>query len=162
LACLVSGIALRSKSQLFGEGAAAPSLGTAVAVAAASLCYLAALRTKDTTWAGRLAAFLIAASLGWIVAGLAVHAAQGWRIPITTLATAVLTFLAIGSAWCGTRWRRTELIWLVYALMTVAAYKLVTRDFLAHTLPLVVSLLLYGGTLLLLPKILQKRKAIKD
>ena len=45
------------------------------------------------------------------------------------------------------------------ALMAFAAYKLVTRDFfVATTLPLVASLLMYGGTLVILPRIPGRKK----
>jgi sugar phosphate permease len=48
------------------------------------------------------------------------------------------------------------LIWLLYAFMALAAYKLAVRDFMnEHNLALVVSLLCYGGALILLPRMLR-------
>jgi hypothetical protein len=49
-------------------------------------------------------------------------------------------------------------VWLAYCLMALAAWKLVARDFQhERNLALVVSLLFYGGTLILLPRILQRK-----
>ena len=70
--------------------------------------------------------------------------------------------LVAAAAWSGMKWQRQELIWLVYALMAVAGGKLLMRDLrLENTLPLVVSLLLYGGTLTVLPRMLRKEKALQ-
>jgi hypothetical protein len=70
----------------------------------------------------------------------------------------VLTLLSVALAWSGMRWERRELVWLVYGFMALAAWKLVARDFQhERNLALVASLLFYGGTLILLPRILQRK-----
>jgi hypothetical protein len=52
------------------------------------------------------------------------------------------------------------MVWLVYGFMALAAWKLAARDFQnEHNQALVVSLLCYGGTLIVLPKLLQKKAA---
>jgi hypothetical protein len=67
-----------------------------------------------------------------------------------------LTCLAVAGAWAGKKWQRSELSWLVYPLMVFTAYKLLAQDLPeSHKLGLFASLLLYGGTLVLLPRILQ-------
>ncbi len=74
-----------------------------------------------------------------------------------TLLTAALTTLSLALAWGGVRWRRFELVWLVYAVMLLAGYKLLFVDF-SHSekLALFVALLFFGGALILLPRILQR------
>ena len=62
-------------------------------------------------------------------------------------------------AWAGAKWKRPELVWLVYPLILLIAYKLLRQDLLQEqTLPLFASLFLFGGALVLLPRILQKWK----
>jgi hypothetical protein len=52
------------------------------------------------------------------------------------------------------------LSWLVYPLMLLTGYRILMRDFsMGDTLSLFLSLLLFGGALVLLPKILAKGKA---
>ena len=75
-------------------------------------------------------------------------------IPVDTLGTAVLTALSLALAWAAARWRKPELLWIVYGLMALGGYKLATRDFVdEHNLAMVVSLLCYGGALILLPRL---------
>ena len=65
---------------------------------------------------------------------------------------------SVALAWSALRWKRKELVWVVYGSMALAAWKLVARDFRdEHSLALVASLMLYGGTLILLPRILQRK-----
>ncbi len=84
-----------------------------------------------------------------------------WRTaPADTVGTVVLTGLSLTLAWAGTRWGRRELLWLLYAFMALGAYKLATRDFMnERNLPLVVSLLCYGGALILLPRMLRAQSS---
>jgi len=87
-----------------------------------------------------------------------VSAWPGGSAPADTLGTAVLTLLSVILAWSGMRWKRKELVWLVYGFMALAAWKLAARDFPnEHNLALVASLLFYGATLILLPRILQRK-----
>jgi len=54
-------------------------------------------------------------------------------------------------------------VWLLYGSMALGGYKLATRDFMnEHKLALVVSLLCYGGALILLPRMLRTRSAAED
>ena len=158
-----SGLGALSLGQFFGTGGASyPFSGAVLAIAVTLLCYVALTRSKFSRWDHWFAALVISASLAFMIAGLALRTLiLAWpsrTAPLATLGTGVLTLLAVGLAWIGVRQARSELIWLMYAFMTVAAYKLLTQDFRQEqTLPLVVSLLLYGGTLMLLPRILRKR-----
>jgi len=70
-------------------------------------------------------------------------------------ATALLSAYSLALAAIGTRRRRRELIWLMYATMAAAGCLLITREFQSSsTMTLVISLLLFGGTLILLPRII--------
>jgi len=152
LASLASGVAIGTASLLFGDRTGAGSLATAGVIAiAASLCYSGCNQ--------RLPALLVAVNLAWLLTGLATRglAATLQTTPLATLGTAAITVVAAGIAWCGVKWRRPELAWVAYGLMAVGLYKLIVRDFpLTDTAHMVFSLLLYGGAMVLLPRILQK------
>ena len=107
----------------------------------------------------------LAGSAAWTVAGLAAGGFTALcRTPgaaplCTTLRTFVLTALAMLLAWSARRWNRLELEWLVYPFMVLTAYKLLAQDLTqSETLSLFASLFLYGGVLVLLPRMLQKSK----
>jgi hypothetical protein len=164
LGALASGVMGQPLSRLFGvEGGAARWWGAALVVASALLAWVAvAISSPGETahWRNQASAFTFAAVVTWILAGAATHelvaAWPGSGAPSDTLGTAVLTLLSVALASSGMRWQRSELLWLVYGFMALAAWKLIARDFQhEHSLALVVSLLFYGGTLILLPRILR-------
>jgi len=118
----------------------------------------------------QISSLVLAAHIVWITAGLAVYAilavsrtALGGgtgSIPTDTLGTVVLTALSLALAWVGTRWRKPELVWLLYGFMALGGYKLAVRDFMnEHSLSLVVSLLCYGGALIVVPRMLRRESA---
>jgi hypothetical protein len=118
----------------------------------------------------QISSLALAAHIVWITAGLVVYAILAlWRtgfggrigsFPTDTLGTVVLTGLSLALAWLGTHWRKPELVWLLYGFMALCAYKLATRDFMnEHSLSLVVSLLCYGGALIVLPRMLRGKSA---
>jgi hypothetical protein len=166
LGALASGAMGQPFSRLFGgEGAAPRWWGAALVVASALIAWVAvAVSSPGETaqWRNQASSFTIAAVVTWILAGAATHelvaAWPGRGAPADTLGTVVLTLLSVALAWSAMRWRRRELVWVVYGFMALAAWKLVARDFQQeHNLALVASLLFYGGTLILLPRILQRR-----
>ncbi len=121
-------------------------------------------------WRNQISSLALAAHVVWITAGLAVYAILAmWRtgvggerasLPADVLGTVVLTGLSLALAWVGTHRRRPELVWLLYGFMALGGYKLATRDFInEHNLPLVVSLLCYGGALIVLPRMLRGKPA---
>jgi hypothetical protein len=119
-------------------------LAYVVAVIGAVVCYIA---LKDP-----MEAVLPAALVSIGAAGLA----ASW-ISAAPLRTALLTAMAIGVAWCGKRWNRTELVWLVYPLLAVAGIKLVMEDFRqGRSITLFLSLIFFGGALVLLPRLLRR------
>jgi hypothetical protein len=120
-------------------------------------------------WRNQISSLALAAHVVWITAGLAVSAllatwlnvgGKSGSVPLDTLGTVVLTALSLALAWMGTRWRKRELVWLLYGFMALGAYKLAVRDFTnEHSLPLVVSLLCYGSALIVLPRMLRGKRA---
>ena len=123
-------------------------------------------------WRTQISSLAIAAHIVWITAGLVVYAVLAmWRttvggesgIPADTLGTVVLTGLSLTLARVGTHWRKPELVWLLYGFVLLGGYKLATRDFMnEHNLALVVSLLCYGGALIVLPRMLRGKSAAGD
>ncbi len=166
LGALASGAMMQPLSRLFSGVADTPMwwpVALVVASAAASWVAVAVSSPGDTAhWRNQATSFVLAAAVAWIVAGAATHelaaAWPGGDAVSDTLGTAFMVLLSIILALSGVRWQRKELVWLVYGLMALAGWKLVARDFQnEHGLALVASLLLYGGTLILLPRILQSK-----
>lgn len=119
----------------------------------------------------QISACVSAALAVWVAAGVATYAIVAfWPhfagrnvIPADTLGTVVVTGLSLALSWVGTRWKKPELAWVLYGLMAMGGYKLVVRDFIhEHSLALVVSLLCYGGCLMILPRMRRVRAAAED
>jgi len=176
VASAVSGSWEAARLQLFGDGTApVPGFAVGWLFVATVLWYLPAHLEPEIHSRQRFSMALIGANFMWLAAGAGSHwlilawrgfaagtgiANQGAQVPSTTVATAALICLSLGLAVCGVKWRRRELIWVVYGAMALGAFKLATMDFAyATTLPLVVSLLFYGGALILLPRILAKNNS---
>lgn len=155
----------------FGSGGVAAWQSSIVIVAAGAAAWAAiAGISADGTgrWRNQLASLAIAGHIAWIIAGMASYAALDiWRMaagaknaPADTLGTVILTGLSLALAWAGATRGRRELVWLVYGFMALCAWKLAVRDFgNEHNFALVVSLVCYGGTLILLPRLLRDRSA---
>jgi len=149
------------------------SIGVLLAAAVSWVAIVGISPGAPGHWRNQISSLALAAHVVWITAGLAVYAILAmWRtgvggksgsVPADTLATVVLTGLSLALAWAGTHWRRPELVWLLYGFMALGGYKLATRDFInEHNLPLVVSLLCYGGALIVLPRMLRGKSAAGD
>ncbi|HJT88049.1 MAG TPA: hypothetical protein VJ732_09335, partial [Bryobacteraceae bacterium] len=128
--------------------------------AAAFLCYVLA------AGGGNLFRLTLAAPAFWLMGALAAaglttayHGGFGELAPhayCATLRTAVLAAGALLLAWAGSRWRRTELIPLVYAVMFLGGGRLLLIDFHQdRAAALVLSLLCYGTALILLARLMQ-------
>ncbi len=168
LGSLASGLMAQPVAQLFGAGGGAPQWGWAsLVVAAAGLSWVAVVLSspgETARWRNQASLFIFAAIVTWILAGAGTYGLVSiWRgsgTPADTLGTVFLTCFSVALAWSGIRQHKKELVWLVYGFMALCAWKLVARDFQhEHSLALVVSLLSYGGTLILLPRILQSKPA---
>jgi hypothetical protein len=163
----VAGVLRQPLQILFGAEAVAPEWPASIAVLVAAVVSWIAIPGTSAgdagRWRSQIASFAFASCATWIAAGLIAFAViAGWRsfaggtVPSDTLGTVVIAGMALTLAWTAAHGKRRELEWLLYALMVVGAYKLATRDFMnEHNLPLVVSLLSYGGTLILLPRMLR-------
>ena len=124
-----------------------------VVIPAAAIVYAVMIRVRDQRWP----ALFIAAVMVWSIAGFAMGG-----IPLPSVPTAILTLCSLAMAACGTRWRRSELVWLMYGTMAAAGWLLVTRDLRSPTtMPIVGSLLLFGGALMLLPRILKRSPSVR-
>jgi hypothetical protein len=76
------------------------------------------------------------------------------------LRTLVLSATALLLAWAAGRWDRQEFGRLVYPVMALGAYRMIGVDLHQdRTAALFLSLLLYGGALILLPKLIRARAA---
>ena len=173
LGSAVSDATSQTLAMLFGAGDVSfqwlVSLGV---LAAAVLSWVAIARSwpGDTArWRKEAASLAVSANIVWILSGIAVHTLvsawqftakpQDGRIPADSLGTVVLTTFSVALAWAGTRWPLRELVWLACGFMGLGAWKLATRDFMnERNLALVLSLLFYGGALILLPRILHRKR----
>jgi hypothetical protein len=165
LGALASGAAAQPLPQWFGMTGDSAWRPAALVATSALVAWVAVIRSpagEGAQWRKQASSFILAAVLTWMLAGAAtrvlVRAWPGNAVPAAALGTVVLTLLSAALAWSGKRWEKRELIWLVYGFMGLATWKLAVRDFeREHSLTLVVSLLFYGGTLILLPRILQRK-----
>jgi hypothetical protein len=75
----------------------------------------------------------------------------------STIRTMIISMIALAVGWCGKRWNRTELIWILYPSMIFGGVKLLAEDFQqGRPAALFLSLLVYGGTLIALPRLLKR------
>lgn len=133
------------------------------AAAVAIGCGLTLQMRKDRAldWPDRVPGALIAGLLCWSFLTLAARVLERaqFAAPLaSTLRTIVIAIVAIALAWIGVRRDLRELIWLLFPWMLFGAVKLVTEDFQqGQPATLFLSLLVYGGTLIALPRLLRKQ-----
>ncbi len=141
-------------------------------LAVAALCYLLAVRGRGASGSASVQVFrlAVAATLAWLLAGASAgaltagyHAVFGTAAGhpyCATLRTGVLAGLSLLLAWTGARWSRAELTRLIYPAMILGAYRLTMVDFAQdHKPALFLSLLVYGGVLMALPRLARTRAA---
>lgn len=131
---------------------------------AAALCYGLTLpfhKEKAERWTDRVAPALLAAVLCWAVAGLSAGSLAHFNFGApfaSTVHTALISALAILLAWVGRRWNLKETVWLLFPWMIFGAVKLAGEDFQrGRSATLFLSLLVYGRTLIALPRLLKER-----
>lgn len=164
---IVSGTLAGATAFLIGSTDSGTALlPVAGAAGAAVFCYVLATRSAPCApWLGAILAGLAF----WLAVGTGAAALIGLYHTLAgetashaycaTLRTAVLAGGAVLLAWAASAWKRLELIPLVYAVMAVAAYRLLLIDFRqAGTAALVLSLLVYGLALMRLPRFMQPRR----
>jgi hypothetical protein len=137
----------------------------------ASLCYVIGTRhaaAVTPSFSSRTLRILVAGTAVWLAAGIAaglltsgyhlIFGAEATHAYCATLRTFVLSAAALLLAWAGGRWDRPEFSRLVYPVMALGAYRLIGVDLQQdRTAALFLSLLLYGGALILLPKLIRAR-----
>ena len=139
----------------------------------AALCYLLAARARDAGGSLSIQVFrlAVAGTFVWLLAGAsagaltaAYHAMFGSPAShpyCATMRTGVLAGLSLVLAWAGSRWNRVELSRLIYPTMILAAYRLLMVDLGQDYKPaLFLSLLVYGGALMALPRLVRTRGAL--
>lgn len=177
LATVFSGLASHAASRLLdpsSPGAATPAMSQWVVLLAACVGYgltFPGRRMLKMNWPDRLFLLVIAGICVWsamgVVSGVLLSVLGNTGLlghgnaAAATVGTVVLTAASVGMAWQGTKGQRFELVWLLYPTMLLAGYKLLTRDLRQeHTFALFVSLLCYGGSLVLLPRMLRKGQTV--
>jgi hypothetical protein len=137
----------------------------------AVLCYALGTRhgaAVTPSWSSRALRILVAGTAVLLVAGIAaglltsgyhaIFGAEATHAYCATLRTFVLSASALLLAWAGGRWDRPEFGRLVYPVMALGAYRMIGVDLHQdRTAALFLSLLLYGGALILLPKLIRAR-----
>jgi hypothetical protein len=144
-----------------------PSAAECVTAVAAVAALAVVMRGQGpaASWGYRILTLALAALGAWTVtgvaAGLLAPACQAAAPDFcATILTGILTVVTFGSAMLAKRSLRRELVWLTYSLLVVATYKLVFQDLrMSATLGIVLSLVAYGGMLIVLPRIVQKVSA---
>lgn len=153
-----SGAFAASLQRILAAGAAW-STTYSIPLAAAACCYVISLRRREEASRDTYSTFTISAILLLLLAGLLAGAVSHTPAGLPAR-TAMLTAAAVLLAFAGRRWSRPELTWLVYPSMALAAYRLVTQDFpQAKPAGLAVSLLFFGGAMILLPRVFRSGRA---
>jgi len=157
VAAIVSGLMGFGYDRIIGSAAQWPSPDAGVLIVAVAAACSYALNRSTAGPATRVPAFVIGALLCWSAIALVTGAIAPLEPGIlAALRTATICVLAIFLAWAGPRWNRQELIWLLYPLIALGALKLVAEDFRqGRAVTLCLSLLFYGGALVLVPRLVR-------
>jgi len=91
-------------------------------------------------------------SLSWSLVGLG-YSIHPMLEPPAQFHTALVCLAAVVLAWFGSRWNLDELIWLLYPWMIFGMFKLVAEDLRRGDRRYFTVLLIYGGTLIVLPRL---------
>lgn len=147
---------------------ALPDAASLAGLAAAAAAYGIVARKPAPLSAGlapQILAFIFCMGAIWSAAGVAASLSaflcsgpdSGKPYFCPALLTAVLTAAAFGLAAAANRSGRTEQAWVSWTLLFLLTLIILLQDFRhGQNLALVISLLLYGGSLVLLPRMLQR------
>ena len=167
-ATVVSPVAAYVVSTLAGAVPGAPLWSLFVVAATAAASYVVGSRRVEEQTRRRVLWVVPALLTGFAAAALAVSAIVAATGGSTGLAASRLSMVrtivgcavALALAFAGARWKRVELGWVAYAAIGFGTLKLLLEDLrLGNPASLVVSLLFYGGVLILLPKLMQRGRA---
>ena len=148
---------------LAGAFSGAPTAQTLACASACLLCALMALRFPGDSGAVRVlrmlpVIFAIYAAMAFAVALLAgiVTKAQPSLPLLAVIRTAVTCAAALLLASAGAKFLRRELAWLAYAAIALGSLKLLVEDLRVGTSrTLAASLVIYGGVLILMPRLVR-------
>jgi hypothetical protein len=146
---------------LAGTFPAAPGWIVWSVAAAAVLCYAVGGRFRTERWNQRLLQLLsailaVAAVITFLVSVLMWLAAIGMTpgaSQVAVIRTLITCLVALALAFSGSRWQRTELVWIAYGTLALVTAKLLFED-LQHGHPgsTAVSIFLYAVALILVPR----------
>ena len=150
---------------LAGNVPGAPAWSVWIVAVSAALCYAVGSRGSGGDIRRRLLWVVPALLVGFAFAAIAVGAIVGLAAGRAELAASRLSVVrtivdcavALALGYFGSRWRRVELGWVAYAAVGFGTLKLLFEDLrFGNAASLVVSLLFFGGVLILLPKMMQR------
>lgn len=149
---------------LAGSVPTAPAWSVWVLGIAAALCYAVGARRTEEQTRRRVLWVVPALLVGFAVAALAVSGIVGVAgsaglvaSRLSVVRTIVDCAVALALGYMGSRWGRVELGWVAYAAVGFGTLKLLVEDLrFGNASSLVLSLLFYGGVLILLPRMMQR------
>ena len=101
-------------------------------------------------------AALLCCGVVGLAAGILIRAGLSGPL-LNATRTGLISGTVLTLAWLGRRWNLPELIWMLFAWAALGAIKLVVEDFASGSpATLFVSLVLYGGMLVALPRLLRR------
>lgn len=131
---------------------------------AAIFCYAIAWRSQGSTWGPQLLrlffAVLVVSSMTALLIAALVHILAFGVAPnpphIAVIRTLAICVTTLALAYGGSRWRRTELVWIAYGALALVAMKLLVED-MRHGHPgfIAASIFLYASALLLVPRLVR-------
>jgi hypothetical protein len=160
-AAYVSGLLDYAGRALAGTFPAVPGWIVWIVAASAVLCYAVGGHFRTERWNQRLLQLLsallaVAAVITFLVSVLVWLAAVGMTpgaSEVAVIRTLITCAVALVLAFSGTRWQRTELVWIAYGILALVTAKLLFED-LQHGHPgsTAVSIFLYAVALILVPR----------
>jgi hypothetical protein len=165
VATAVSSVPGYVMNALAGNVPAVPGWSIWAVAVAAGMSYIVGARHVEERIRRRVLWVVPALLVGFAVAAVAVSAIVGVAGGIGGLVASRLSVVrtivdcavALALAFAGARWKRVELGWVAYAAVGFGTLKLLFEDLrFGNPASLVVSLLFYGGVLILLPRMMQR------
>ena len=160
-AAYASGLLDYAARALAGTFPAVPGWIVWIAAASAVLCYASGGRFRTERWNQRLLQLLsallaVAAIITFLVSLLVWLAAIGMTTgasQVAVIRTLITCAVALALAFSGSRWHRTELVWIAYGTLALVTAKLLFED-LQHGHPgsTALSIFLYAVALILVPR----------
>jgi hypothetical protein len=160
-AAYASGLLDYAGRALAGTFPAVPGWIVWIVAASAVSCYAVGGRFRTERWNQRLLQLLsailaVAAVITFLVSVLVWLAAVGMTpgaAQVAVIRTLITCVVALALAFSGSRWQRTELVWIAYGTLALVTAKLLFED-LQHGHPgsTAMSIFLYAVALILVPR----------